>query len=98
MKISAEKLSSFVGDVRPIWIEDGTDLKWNKRIAWNLSGDAVAMEKFGGYDHGCFYYGVLVTFVKEGSATITATYDGVEYKCEITSRARRDFSGMENNF
>ncbi len=98
MKISAEKLSSFVGDVRPIWIEDGTDLKWNKRIAWKLSGDAVTMEKFGGYDHGCFYYGVLVTFVKEGAATVTATYEGVEYKCEITSRARRDFSGMENNF
>jgi hypothetical protein len=97
IKISYSKLSSFVGDVRPLWLKSDVNLKF-KGINWSVKGDAVSMKTCGGCSHGAFRYGVFLTFVKAGNATVTASYDGVDYVCEITSRERRDYSDMEMKF
>ena len=97
IEISYSTLSSFVGDVRPLWLKSDVNLKF-KGISWSINGDAVVMKKCDGCFHGAFNYGVFLTFVKEGSATVIASYDGVDYVCDITSRARRDFSSEKMKF
>ena len=90
-------MKSYVGDVRPIWLE-GDGIEKKSPVKWSIEGDAVKMRSFRGGDHGNFSYGVLVNFLKEGEATVTATLDEKEYTCKITSRAMRDFSGEKMNF
>lgn len=97
IKISATEMESFVGDVRPIFIISDKNLKFEP-IRWKIEGDAAKMKSYGGCYHGAFSYGVLVTFMKPGEATVTATYDGVEYVCRLTCRARRDFTDKKMNF
>ena len=71
VKISAETLKSYVGDVRPIWLE-GEGINKKSPIKWRVEGNALKLKSFRGSDHGCFSYGVLVTFVTEGEATVVA--------------------------
>ena len=97
IKISATELSSFVGDVRPVWLMGDEDLKYAK-IKWKLEGDAVKMKTFRGAWHGCFNYGVLLTFVKEGSARVVAELEEQRFECEVHARARRDFSGEKMEY
>ena len=97
IRISASSMESYVGDVRPIWLE-GEGIGKNSPIKWRVEGDAVKLRTFRGSDHGSFSYGVLVTFLKVGEATVTATLEEKEYSCRLTARAMRDFSGEKMNF
>ena len=97
IKISALTLSSFVGDVRPIWLESDEDLKFAP-ISWSCKGDAILLKTLGGCFHGQIRYGVIVTFINPGTATVTATLKGESYTCQVTSRERRDFSSETMNY
>ena len=97
VKISAKEIESFVGDVRPLWLVSEENLKFES-ISWKIQGDAVKMKSFGGCYHGAFSYGVLLTFMNAGEATVTATYNEQTYSCRVVSRERRDFSGEKMNF
>ena len=97
IKISSEAISSFVGDVLPIWLSAEQNLKF-ERIEWSRSSDIIDVRSYAGCSHGAFRYGVLVTLLKSGEATVTARYNGNEYVCRITSRERRDFSKEKPNF
>jgi len=97
VKLSCDTLESFVGDVRPVWVEAAKDLGIGK-IKWRCEGDAVAVRSFAGAGHGSFEYGVLLTFVKEGEAKIIADCCGKELSCLVISRKRRDFSKEKPNF
>lgn len=97
VRISTKELESFIGDVRPVWLISDENLKYES-IKWALEGDAVKMKTYGGYDHGNFSYGVMLTFVKEGKAKITAAFGDDVFECNVTSRAMRDFSGKKLNF
>ena len=97
IRISAEKLESFVGDVRPVWLISDENLK-HEAIKWSLVGDAVKMKTYRGCDHGNFSYGVMLTFIKEGSATVVAEHADKKYECRVTARKMRDFSGKKLNF
>lgn len=88
VKISKEKISTFVGNVFPVWVtSDDADVN-KMRIRWSVSGDAVMMRDFGGAWHASFWYGVLLTAVKPGCATVTANVDGVSYKISVEIRER----------
>ena len=91
LKISNEHIESFVGDVKPLWLFGEENLKF-KGIKWALSGDAVMMRRCGGCSHGAFNYGVILTFVKAGEATVTASYDGVDYVCRVLCRERKKYT------
>jgi hypothetical protein len=97
VKLYYEKLESFVGDVAPLWLESDENLRF-KSIKWSVSGEAVSVHSFAGVAHACFPYGVLLTFVKEGEATVTATYEGNEYVCNVVSRARKSAKGEMNYY
>lgn len=97
IRISATELESFVGDVRPVFLASDQNLKFEP-IRWKIEGDAVMMQTYGGCYHGAFNYGVLLTFMKPGEATVTATYNDTEYTCRVTCRARRNFNGEKMNF
>ena len=97
IKISRTEIESFVGDVAPLWLVSEENLKF-ERIRWSSDGDAVKVKSFVGCYHGAFSYGVLITFMKPGEATVTATYNEEIYTCSVRSRARRDFSGEKMNF
>ena len=97
IEISTSQLTSFVGDVRPIWLRSDEDLKFAK-IVWSVKGDSVLLKSCAGCFHGAFRYGAFITFIKEGVSTVSATLDGISYTCEVTVRARRDFSGEPMKF
>ena len=80
VKISATFLESFVGDVRPIWLISDTNLK-NEPIKWKIAGDAVKMRSFNTCGHGSFNYGILLTFIQEGEACVSAKYGDEEFFC-----------------
>ena len=89
VKISKEKISTFVGNVFPVWVScDGEDIK-NKKIRWSVSGDSVIMRDFGGAWHASFQYGILLTAVKAGCVTVTANVDGVKYTSAVEIRERK---------
>ena len=97
IELSYTSLSSFVGDVRPVWLRSDENLKFAK-IVWIVKGDAVLLKSCAGCFHGAFRYGAFLTFIKPGVATVTASLDGVNYSCEVTVRERRDFSGEPMKF
>ena len=96
-RISHKSIESYVGDVQPLWLEADENLKFAS-IGWSVEGDAVSIKRFGGCFHGAFSYGVLITFMKPGSAVVRAKYDGEVYETSVISRERRDFSGEKMNF
>ena len=95
IKISAEKIESFVGDVLPLWLISDENLKF-KGIKWSVEGSAVIMRRCSGCFHGAFSYGVFLTFVEAGEATVTASYDGVTYTCEVVSRERKKYTSDDD--
>jgi len=99
IKISKEKISTFVGNVFPVWVMgDGEDIR-SKKIRWSVSGDAVVVRDFGGAWHASFQYGVLLTAIKAGSVTVTASVDGVKYTSEVEVReAKHDESSDKLNY
>ena len=94
IRICYDEISSFVGDVRPIWLVSDIDLK-HEKIEWSCKGDTLKMKRCAGCFHGAFRYGVLITFLKEGEATVTATYGGNSYTCRVISRKRKTVSDGE---
>lgn len=96
-KISHERIESFIGDVRPLWIESAKKFDRYK-IKWRCEGDAVILRRFSGSGHSTFDYGILITFVKEGKSRIIADCDGELLECLVTSRKRRDFASDSPNF
>ena len=88
IKISKEKISTFVGNVFPIWVmSDDEDLK-KKRVRWSVSGDAVMVRDFGGAWHASFTYGILLTAMKPGSVTVTAVVDDMKFTAVVEVRER----------
>jgi len=97
IRLSYSEFESFVGDVRPLWLISDENLKF-KSISWSLVGDAIEMKNCGGCGHGNFSYGVFLTFVKEGEAEVSATYDGVTYTCLVKSHKRDEYTDGELNY
>lgn len=92
-KISSKKISSFAGDILPVWLSCDGDAVCPD-VKWSVSGDAAHIrvyerkeEEFEGEArlHG-FLGGVLVTLDKVGAAEITAEYEGKKFICEVEVR------------
>ena len=73
IRLSREKIRSFVGDVLPLWLE-GDDLRYAD-IRWRTVGDGVLMREFWGIPDG-FNDGVILTLTKSGEYTVIAEYNG----------------------
>ncbi len=96
--LSKNKLESFVGDVLPLRLLGGTPYTMDA-ITWKLDGDCVLLRSFEKDEKYPFTDGVLLTFVKPGKATVTATLEGTDYVCEISAReAKTAKPGDELNY
>ena len=89
IRISKEKISTFVGNVFPIWVMGEAEEIKAAKIRWSVSGNAVMMRDFGGAWHSSFQYGILLTAIKPGPVTVTANVDGVKYMAEVEVRERK---------
>lgn len=83
-----EKIESYCGDVLPLQLKGEKDLS-KDNIRWSVSGNAVTIRSFEGEKDTNFTNGVLVTLKEEGTASVTAEYEGTAYTCPVTVRKRR---------
>ena len=91
IKLSKKLISSYIGDVIPLWLE-GDGIEKNSPITWRAEGNVASVRTFSGEGKCAFTYGVLVTLVKEGDGRVIATYDGVEYLTDVKARAMETVS------
>ena len=83
--LSKTKLASFCGDVLPLRLLGGEPYTMEP-ITWKLDGDCVTLKSYTDDDKYPFTDGVLLTFVKPGKGTVTASFEGKDYVCEIECR------------
>lgn len=76
-RLSSERRATFVGDVFPLWIteESGADIS-KKDITFSAKGDGLLLRDFKGEDRFSFSHGILITVLKPGHHTVTATIEG----------------------
>ena len=90
IKLSEEKIESFCGNVVPLYLEGEKDLA-QKPIVWSYEPeDALLMRSFSpekGEESAA--NGVLLTLMKVGEATVTATLDGEAFTCKVLVREMR---------
>ena len=87
--LSKNKISSFVGDVLPLYlIDDDKDIS-QEDIEWESSGDAIEIRKFSNEPISSFAHGVLVTIKRYGTGEVTASYRGNRYSCRVSSIAEK---------
>lgn len=76
-RLSSERRATFVGDVFPLWIaeESGADIS-QKDITFSAKGDGLLLRDFKGNDRFSFSHGILITVLKPGCFTVSASVDG----------------------
>ena len=85
--LSKSNITSFRGNIIPLHIgfeSDEHDALSVADIKWESDSDCVAIRSFSGEKRGCFNNGVLLILNKTGTATVTATLDGVCHACRVT--------------
>jgi hypothetical protein len=84
--LSCTNLESFVGNVTPLWLVCDEDIS-KTEILWRVDdASVVSLRDFAGEDPQSISHGVLLTLKKAGSASVTATLDGVDYVCSVSVR------------
>ena len=74
VRISRNEITSFRGDVLPIYLTDGEAVIGGAE--WSVEGECVGIKAYPS--------GVLATLLCEGRATVTATLNGEKYTAEVT--------------
>ncbi len=74
--LSCESLSTFVGDVFPLWIteESGADIS-QRSIVFSAEGDGLLLRDFKNSGSFAFSHGILITVLKPGRFTVTASVE-----------------------
>ena len=93
-QLSKNKISSFCGDVVPLYLKSDKDLKY-ENIIWNSDNDAVFIREFCGTENYGFNHGVLLTLSRVGECTVTAEYESKKYVCKVEIRERMHASSEE---
>lgn len=99
MKLSKTKIDSYVGNTLPLRLLSDENIELAD-IKWSVMGDAITLRTFEDDAEHPFRDGVILRFVKEGTATVTATLDGKSYTANISSREMKhaDPDGEFNYF
>jgi hypothetical protein len=97
-KLSSNQINSYCGNVVPLRLLGGPAYG-KEAITWRCDADCVQITSFAGEDGGCFTDGILLTLLKPGSAVVTATLDGQEYRCQVSIREMKTAcSGKHLNY
>ena len=83
--LSKTEISSFCGDVLPLQLLGREDLREGE-IRWTASSSILSLQTFRGNEPENFNNGVLLTLKKEGTATVTARFEGKTYECTVNIR------------
>lgn len=86
--LSKTEISSFCGDVLPLQLLGREDLREGE-IRWTASSSILSLQTFRGNEPENFNNGVLLTLKKEGTATVTAEFEGKTYECTVNIREAR---------
>lgn len=85
IKLSKSIISSYVGDVIPLYLcGDGVDK--NSKVTWNIEGDAATLRGFSGSGEHSFDNGILISLVKEGDGEVVAVFGDKEYRASVHAR------------
>ncbi len=111
-KLTAESITSFVGDVVPLRLVADGDIT-QADIKWSVDSDNVQLRKFSAASyHGTIYNDVdndryldskyfdrvLLTLLDAGETTVTAELDGEKYACKIVATARKPLPEGKLNY
>ncbi len=83
LKLFPESITSFVGDVLPLRMMGVEKPLYQEGITWRAEGDCLLLKTMSEFTDG-----VLLTLLCPGTARVVATYEGVEYACEVTVEER----------
>ncbi len=88
--LSHESISTYQGNVLPLQLLGGEEYNQDK-ISWSTDNKAVVqISNFAQFPRGGgFTNGILLTFLKVGTATVTAKYGRKSYTCNIEVREMR---------
>lgn len=88
-KLSREAISSFVGDVCPLYLCAERDLS-HEHVTFSCDReDVLLLHTFGGEDPQAAAHCALLTLIAPGEATVTCRYAGEVYTCAVSVRARK---------
>jgi len=85
--LSKAKINSYEGDVLPLWLVGAEES--TSPVEWDVIGDAVRIRTFADSERHAFSWGVLVTLVNVGTATVRCHHEGVTYTAEVEVRPMR---------
>ncbi len=88
MRLSKTEINSYCENVLPLYFVSDKDISKDE-IVWKTDSDAVHIKTYSDDSEFPFSDGVLLTLMKEGTATVTATHGGADYVCKVNVRARR---------
>ena len=84
--LSKTRIQSFCGDVLPLRLLGGKPYSQDA-ITWRTDSDCVRIKSFADAAEP-FTDGVLLTLLKAGTATVTASFEGKEYPCTVEVHER----------
>ena len=94
-RLSKEEIHSYVGDVLPLYlIGDGIDK--DSDVSFTVTGEAARIRTFTSDCEFSIKNGALVSLVREGVATVTAVYNGVEYLTRVTASPMKETEMSED--
>ncbi len=85
MKLSQTEICSWCGNVVPLWLSAGSDLRTDPP-RWHAGGDCIALKHFSPDPHTD---GVLVTLLRPGEDCVRVELGGEQLTCRIHIRPRR---------
>ncbi|MBQ8894388.1 MAG: discoidin domain-containing protein [Clostridia bacterium] len=89
-RLSREKISSFCGDVLPLYLCDNEGhALYFEDVCFRVEGNAVRLRNFREGSRVPFTGGVLVALDEVGEATVYATHAGKEYACTVSVRGMK---------
>lgn len=89
IRLSASEISSYAGNVLPLQLLSSEEDLTRAPISWRIDGDAVELRSFASDPETPFTNGVLLTLMRAGEATVTATLRGRDYPCRVSVRPLR---------
>ncbi len=94
--LSKESVSTFAGNVFPLWLkaDDGADIS-KKDITFSCDESGLLIRDFKSDTEFSLSHGVLITALKAGTYTVTATVDGQTLSATVEARPMRRATSEE---
>ncbi len=104
-RISSTNISSFAGDILPLWLISDEDIR-HADISWSIDGDAAHIRTYEKEEAAFnsegrlfgFMHGVLVTLDRPGDAEVVAQFRGERFVCKVSVREARHTENGRMNY